>query len=72
MLLFLLCLLCFSQALAQTVSFGRSSYTGVVYRGNTVLVFNSSEGVEMHVRYDQDTQVNIASWNATKQATMPP
>lgn len=72
MLLFLLCLLCFSQALAQTVSFGRSSYTGVVYRGNTVLVFNSSDGVEMHVRYDQDTQVqycelerNETSDNAT-------
>ncbi len=72
MLLFLLCLLCLSQAFAQTVSFGRLSYTGVVYRGNTLLVFNSSEGIEMHVRYEQDTQVqycelerNETSDNAT-------
>lgn len=60
------------QGLVLAVTFGRPSYTGVVYRGNDVLVFNSSEGIELHVFYEQNTKVqyceqerNETSDNAT-------
>ncbi len=69
----LLVLLALFQASdAAFVSLSRYSYTGVVNRGNDVLVFNSTAGVELRVLYRADTSVqyceterNETSDNAT-------
>jgi hypothetical protein len=62
----------FQAAVAQNVVLGRYSYTGVVHRGNDILVFNSSAGVELRVSYPAQTNVqyceserNETSDNAT-------
>lgn len=61
-----------AECLAASVSFGPSSYTGIVYRGNDLLVLNSTEGVELRVYYPPETNVqyceserNETSDNAT-------
>jgi hypothetical protein len=56
----LLLLACFAQqslALPSNIFFPRQSYTGILWRGNDLMVFNSTEGYEMRVTYDANTYV---------------
>lgn len=54
--LFLLCV-ALQQACAFNIFFPSFSYTGVVWRGAEVMVFNTSEGYEMRVAYVRNTSV---------------
>ena len=75
MMLFLLCLLAVcsaSQTLSQNIFFPQVYYTGILFKGNDYMVLNSSEGIELHVYFEPETNVqyceterNETSDNAT-------